>query len=301
MDPPAVTEGGGRGRRAFRICSTCCFSLIFYFAFSILSSLLVELAGSAIERFSASTAVSIPSTCRILSSSVDLRSSKVCEHGILTHNAKIEEHLKKPPFRCHYDYYWAAIFEVEYQEYFSGQIFHAVAEAPKEALPHDCRPEFGAAWLTTMRFKVNETYKCGYLLGSQKVDIYSDDIFECPTKAPSTPDATRGYLILLKRLISDMVRSGPNMVYLITGAVCGMLVSMLTVILAKCLHILARAMAGKWKAWRLTSIDVVRQLRRACHLFAYFSVTAWLMIQYGKLIGLKQLLFDNHHISERTT
>lgn len=45
--------------------------------------------------------------------------------------------------------------QVQFEEYFSGQVFHAVAEAPKEALPHDCRPDFGTAWLTTMKFKVN--------------------------------------------------------------------------------------------------------------------------------------------------
>jgi len=44
--------------------------------------------------------------------------------------------------------------QVEYKEYFSGQVLHAVAEAPKEALPHDCRPTFGTAWLTKMKFKV---------------------------------------------------------------------------------------------------------------------------------------------------
>lgn len=47
------------------------------------------------------------------------------------------------------------VMQVQFEEYFSGQIFHAVAEAPKEALPHDCRPDFGTAWLTTMKFKVN--------------------------------------------------------------------------------------------------------------------------------------------------
>jgi hypothetical protein len=29
-----------------------------------------------------------------------------------------------------------------------------MAEAPKEALPHNCRPDFGAAFLTTAKFKV---------------------------------------------------------------------------------------------------------------------------------------------------
>ncbi|KAK8963699.1 hypothetical protein KSP40_PGU018372 [Platanthera guangdongensis] len=42
---------------------------------------------------------------------------------------------------------------VELKEYFSGQTLHAVAEAPKEALPRDCRPSFDTAWMTKMKFK----------------------------------------------------------------------------------------------------------------------------------------------------
>lgn len=44
--------------------------------------------------------------------------------------------------------------QVEYKEYFTSQIFHAVAEVPKEALPEKCRPGFETAWLTKMKFKV---------------------------------------------------------------------------------------------------------------------------------------------------
>lgn len=51
-------------------------------------------------------------------------------------------------------FYPLSSFQVEYKEYFSGQLFHAVAEAPKEALPHDCRPDFGTAWLMRLKFKV---------------------------------------------------------------------------------------------------------------------------------------------------
>lgn len=36
----------------------------------------------------------------------------------------------------------------------SGQQRLAQAEAPSEALPSNCRPNFGAAWLTKDKFKV---------------------------------------------------------------------------------------------------------------------------------------------------
>lgn len=36
----------------------------------------------------------------------------------------------------------------------SGQARHALAEAPNEALPSDCRPNFSGAWLTKDKFEV---------------------------------------------------------------------------------------------------------------------------------------------------
>jgi len=44
---------------------------------------------------------------------VDIRSSKVCELGLLNYNAKIVfSSSEKRKFRCHYDYYWASVFKV---------------------------------------------------------------------------------------------------------------------------------------------------------------------------------------------
>lgn len=39
-----------------------------------------------------------------------------------------------------------------------------MAEAPKEALPHNCRPDFGAAWSTTLKYKVFYYELSKYLL-----------------------------------------------------------------------------------------------------------------------------------------
>jgi hypothetical protein len=99
-------------------------------------------------------------------------------------------------FRCHDDYYWASVFEVEYTEYFSGQTSYAVAEAPKEALPLNCRPDFGVAWSTTLKFKVNESYSCRYTLGSSKADIYSDRLFNCTSEEPSTIEMLKRIFVL---------------------------------------------------------------------------------------------------------
>ncbi|KAG6506993.1 hypothetical protein ZIOFF_032327 [Zingiber officinale] len=252
MDSSATSKAG-EGRTG-RICSGFCFCVISYFVVSFLTSFLLGLLGLAIDRFSASAAVAIPTTCRILSSGkhlagVDLKASKVCQLGTLNHKANgAFYHLKKATFRCHYDYYWASIFEVQFEEYFSGQIFHAVAEVPKEALPHDCRPDFGIAWLTTLKFKVNETYG---LMG----------------------------------LFIEAEGPGSNTVYVARGFICGFLVSMLTVATAECFRILAGAMARRQTC--------IVWLQRVCIIVAYFSAMAWLILQYGKMIGLNQLLFDS--------
>uniref|UniRef100_A0A2N9J4N3 Endonuclease/exonuclease/phosphatase domain-containing protein n=1 Tax=Fagus sylvatica TaxID=28930 RepID=A0A2N9J4N3_FAGSY len=42
---------------------------------------------------------------------------------------------------------------VEYKDHSSGQTRVALAEAPNEALPLTCRPNFAAAWLTKHKFK----------------------------------------------------------------------------------------------------------------------------------------------------
>ncbi|XP_042388820.1 uncharacterized protein LOC121980718 isoform X1 [Zingiber officinale] len=284
MDSSATSKAG-EGRTG-RICSGFCFCVISYFVVSFLTSFLLGLLGLAIDRFSASAAVAIPTTCRILSSGVDLKASKVCQLGTLNHKANgAFYHLKKATFRCHYDYYWASIFEVQFEEYFSGQIFHAVAEVPKEALPHDCRPDFGIAWLTTLKFKVNETYGCKYLPVSQKVDIYSDGLFGCKAKQFSTSNPIMPYINLLMGLFIEAEGPGSNTVYVARGFICGFLVSMLTVATAECFRILAGAMARRQTC--------IVWLQRVCIIVAYFSAMAWLILQYGKMIGLNQLLFDS--------
>ncbi|XP_008800003.2 uncharacterized protein LOC103714512 isoform X2 [Phoenix dactylifera] len=307
MDPPAVSEGEGGeggggvrgGKRGFRILIRCCISIFFSLSASFLFAFVFGLVALLIENFSASSPVSVRSACKIISSSVDLRSSKVCELGLLNYKA---EHVfypsEKRRFRCHDDYYWASVFEVEYKEYFSGQIFHAVAEAPKQALPHDCRPSFSTAWLTKMKYKVNETYSCRYILGSQKADLYSDDLFNCHLKEPSTAEMIRRIFILFTRSCSEIGSSGRQMLYTVIGIVSGMLVSMCVVIVIKSVQVLALAMAKKWDANKHQIRVSAFRCRRACLFVAYFFALGWLTLQYGKMIGFKQLSF-NSIIGER--
>ncbi|KAB5573790.1 hypothetical protein DKX38_000984 [Salix brachista] len=212
----------------FRLTLALLFPIFAFLSLSILLSFLAFFMG----HLSITTPLSLPSQCKILSSSVDLRSSKVCEPGFLNYKAKhVFYPYNRSKFRCRYDYYWASVFEVscfarimrrgsgkqwdnllleylkchlnlklvrqvEYKDYSLGQTQFAFAEAPNEALPLNCRPNFGAAWLTKDKFKVNKTYDCWYTSGIVKVSLYRDDIFSCQAKDPSQVEMIKRYFIL---------------------------------------------------------------------------------------------------------
>ncbi|PSR91719.1 Leukotriene B4 receptor 1 like [Actinidia chinensis var. chinensis] len=149
-------------------CLRCSFAFLVYLLVFLSISFLLGFVVVFVGSSSISNPISVSSQCKIVSSSVDLRSSKVCELGLLNYKAK---HVFYPfegkKFRCRHDYYWASVFEVEYK-YHSGETRLALAEAPNEALPVDCRPNFGVAWLTKDKFKVNETYAAGTHLAFPK-------------------------------------------------------------------------------------------------------------------------------------
>jgi hypothetical protein len=51
--------------------------------------------------------------CIIFLTGVDIRSSKICELGLLDYKAKdVFRHFERSKFRCRYDYYWASVFKV---------------------------------------------------------------------------------------------------------------------------------------------------------------------------------------------
>ncbi|XP_078163351.1 exopolysaccharide production negative regulator [Carex rostrata] len=292
-----VERGDQRTRkRSLRILIRCFVSFSFSVVGSFLLSLLVGIAALSIGNLSASTSVSVPSTCKILSSSVDIRSSKICELGLLNYKAKhVFYPSEKRRFRCRDDYYWASIFQVEYREYFSGQTFQAVAEAPKEALPHYCRPDFNTAWLAQSKFKVNETYNCRYTLGNWKADIYSDDnLFNCQAEEPSLIELIKRLSILfIQSSLSYNVDSRQMLLYAFIGVVAGILSGLLAsffgIVLRKSIHGLFLCISSKHCIDRAFAT----WLKRICLFVAYFSALGWLTIQYGQFIGLKQLVLGS--------
>ncbi|KAJ0052285.1 hypothetical protein Pint_02588 [Pistacia integerrima] len=177
----------------FRMILTLVFPIFIFFFLSFSIGLVAILFGE----LSVSSSIFVQTQCKIVSSSVDIRSSKVCELGVLNYKAKrVFYPFEKSKFRCRYDYYWASVFKVQYIDHSRGQIRFALAEAPNEALPVNCRPNFGAAWLTKDKFKVNETYECWYTSDVSRVSLYHDGFFSCQAKEPSAVEMFRRYSIL---------------------------------------------------------------------------------------------------------
>ncbi|KAL2517288.1 hypothetical protein Adt_13535 [Abeliophyllum distichum] len=215
----------------FRSCFALALSLLTLFLLFFFVLYLAILIGN----LSIWNPVSVASRCKIVSSSVDLRSSKVCELGLLNYKAKhVFYPLERKKYRCHHDYYWASIFEVEYRDHL-GQARRALAEAPKEALPSFCRPNFSTAWLTKNKYKVNETYGCWYTLGISKVHIYQDGLFNCHAKDPSTVEMLRRYSILFARILKSWLAGEGSIRIqrwdLIAGLVTGFSTSLISITL----------------------------------------------------------------------
>ncbi|KAK4401007.1 hypothetical protein Sango_1206800 [Sesamum angolense] len=93
MDSPEIIEGGQRNRKKEKTSPrlALCRS-IFAVAFSLLIFLLLSFSvlyvAVLIGNLAIWSPISVHSRCRIVSSSVDLRSSKVCELGLLNYKAK---------------------------------------------------------------------------------------------------------------------------------------------------------------------------------------------------------------------
>ncbi|GLT61487.1 hypothetical protein SLA2020_341900 [Shorea laevis] len=274
MDPQEISDDSNRGFQHlfFRISFALLFPIFSFFLLSFLVGLPSTFIGDSYP-------ISVPSQCKIVSSSVDLRSVKVCELGLLNYKAN---HFLYPSertnYRCHYEYYWTSVFKVEYKDHFLDQKRLAFTEAPNEALPLDCRPDFGAAFLTKDKFKVNETYDCWYTSGISKVKLYHDGFFSCQTitKDTSSIEMTKR---LTTRILDSWFSSKGRASYwrweTVAGAVTGFSTSLITISFFRVLQ--------QTKSW-LPRIN----LTRICFLLQslYISFMGWLACQYWKRLNL---------------
>ncbi|KAF4378553.1 hypothetical protein CsatB_003049 [Cannabis sativa] len=272
------------------------FPIVSFFVLSFLVGLVaVFLADSPV-----SGPISVPSQCKIVSSSVDLKSSKVCELGLLNYKAKhVFYPFEKSKFRCRYDYYWASIFKVEYRDLSSGVTRLAFAEAPNEALPLNCRPNFGAAWLNKAKFKVNETYDCWYTYGISKVSLHGDGFFSCQAKDPSTFEMIKRYVFLSMKILQSWVISKNKSKYwrweMIAGVITGFSTSLISISFVMLLQQMKYSFPG-FAAVRNVLRALLRiPFSRTCFLVVYFSVAGWLALQYGRRLGVLQIFtaFNN--------
>ncbi|KAL8498648.1 hypothetical protein ACS0TY_021839 [Phlomoides rotata] len=270
------------------------FRSFFLIAFAILIFLLLSFSvlylAVLIGNLSIWSPISVHSSCKIVSSSVDLRSSKVCELGLLNYKAKhVFYPFERKKYRCHFDYYWASVFKVEYIDH-SGQAKFAFAEAPNEALPYNCRPNFGAAWLTKDIFKVNETYECWYKLGISKVNINHKGLFNCQAEDPSTVEMLKRYSILFTRILKSWLSSwNPINKWrwdVVAGLITGFITSLLSVTLIGLLRPLLSMVRRRLASWMSKVYPSNVILKRACFFAVYFSFMSWITLQYLKRLGL---------------
>ncbi|KFK28582.1 hypothetical protein AALP_AA7G015800 [Arabis alpina] len=270
---------------ALRFCTVIVISIISFFLLSFLLGIFVIFIGEL--WVSSSSATSLASRCKIVSSSVDLRFSKVCGIGLLNIKAQhVFYPFERDKFRCRFDYYWASVFKVEYKDHLMGQTRLAFSEAPNEALPPECRPNFGAALLTKDNFKVNETYDCWYTLGIPKIKLYRDSFFGCQANDLSFTDTVKQYSVLLLSWFNGKARPKYWRYDVIAGIVSGFSTSIFTVFIVS---ILKHA-----KSWfpracssvrsQFSKVNLLVQVKRACLVLVYFSILGWMATQYLKIL-----------------
>ncbi|XWS62262.1 hypothetical protein CRYUN_Cryun07bG0195100 [Craigia yunnanensis] len=288
MDSQELPDNGNKGLpyMLLRIAFALLFPIFAFFSLSFLVGLLAIFMGE----LSISNPISVSTQCKIVSSSVDIRSSKVCELGLLNYKAKhVFYPLERSKFSCRYDYYWTSVFKVEYRDHFLGQTRLAFTEAPNEALPLRCRPNFGGAWLTKDKFKVNETYDCWYTSGISTVKLYNDGFFSCQAKDPSTIEMIKRYLIISTKILRSWFSSKGRPRYwrweTIAGVLTGFSTSIITISFVRILqHI---------KSWLPQAINTVH-IKRVCFLIVYFSVMGWLASQYWRRLNIPVIKVYNY-------
>ncbi|XP_022772211.1 uncharacterized protein LOC111314855 [Durio zibethinus] len=288
MDSQEIPDNRNKGFHCMllRIAFALLFPIFAFFSLSVLVALVAIFTGE----LSISNPISLPTQCKIVSSSVDIRSSKICELGLLNNKAKNGFYpFERRKFRCRHDYYWTSVFKVEYRDHSLGQTRLAFTEAPNEALPLNCRPNFGAAWLTKNKFKVNETYECWYTSGISTVKLYNDGFFSCQTKDPSTIEMIIRYLIISTKILQSWFSSDGRAIYLrweaIAGAVTGFSTSIITISFVRILQLMKS---------RLPQAVNTVHIKRVCFLLVYFSVLGWLAFQYWRRLNIPVIRVYNY-------
>ncbi|KAL3701349.1 hypothetical protein R1sor_019371 [Riccia sorocarpa] len=156
-----------------------------FFLSSLLFSVLFGITGHLLANLPPPRTPLLSTECKIFSRGVDIRSTRVCE-GILPHLSQGVRNLSAvPKYECSLDYYWTSVLEVEFKPHTTQSVVQVI-EWPKQALPLNCRPSFGAAWRNMKAYEVNGKYPCTYYPADLKtVSIVGHETTDCKIKPPS--------------------------------------------------------------------------------------------------------------------
>lgn len=291
-----ILECRRRGRIRVMRWWMMCFLIVLI---SLGAVFLCGIAGFFIAHFSIIKPSPISTQCKILTNSVDLRSSKICQLGLMNYNAKnVLIASDRTRYPCHYDYYWASVFQVEYIPYASSRPIQAAAEAPKEALPLDCRPSFSSAWRTKDEFKVNETYHCKYTPGKSKVDIVGDNFFNCFAKEPSIYELIRRVTLLFwhwDQFSFSKKSSAANLLWKQVASIfVGMSLSILVACFAKNIRGLRFMHLGGPDFRKADAASFEAKLQFFCIFTASLFVVIWLGGQREEFSRLYQLFLRGY-------
>jgi len=105
----------------------------------------------------------------------------------------------------------------------------------------------------------------------------------------STPSHDICSIRFIRSSIFDKGSTGVKGAYVVAGTVSGMLCGICCTVLLRTLQCSVLALCRRWEARKHQVRAFAARFRRACLVAAYFCAAGWLMLEYGELIGLKQL------------
>ncbi|XP_031104471.1 uncharacterized protein LOC116007942 isoform X2 [Ipomoea triloba] len=235
----------------YRLLRSCLGLVLFVLGFFLLSIFVLYFA-VYIESLSIWNPISLPSRCKIVSSSVDLRSSKVCELGLLNYKAKnVLYPYERKKFRCHYDYYWASVFKVNetYKCWYSLGISNINIY---EDGFFNCQAKDPSAIEMSVRYLI-------LFMRISKSTLASANLLQ-----------SWGWGVVAG---------------LITGFCSSFLLIFLVGLLRKFWSYHHQLSVTRWLALHCTAV----RLKRVCFFVAYVSFSSWLAVQYLQRIGLPEV------------
>eukprot|EP00246_Nothoceros_aenigmaticus_P018102 TRINITY_DN9360_c0_g1_i2.p1 TRINITY_DN9360_c0_g1~~TRINITY_DN9360_c0_g1_i2.p1 ORF type:complete len:160 (+),score=8.62 TRINITY_DN9360_c0_g1_i2:41-520(+) len=140
--------------------------------------------------------------------------------------------------------YLLFLLQVEYWPHLSDLPMQAAAEAPREALPAVCRPDFGLVWRLNEGYQINATYPCKYNpKNPMMVDIGADITKICDSPKPHLHELISHFLTLVF-FSEDTVRAARSAGKAIFSGALGFFSPMLMLVVVR----LVRQTYHRWQS-----------------------------------------------------